>query len=70
MVADILSEWCEVNHILHNGQMGFRRQSSAIDTVAHVVRRVQRAWVEGKLAGILLIDVRGAFDHVSQGWLL
>lgn len=24
VVVDILSEWCEVNHILHNGKIGSR----------------------------------------------
>lgn len=31
---------------------------------------VQEAWVERKLAGMLLIDVNRAFDHVSSNYVL
>lgn len=66
----MLSEWCEVNNILHDAQMGSRRQRSAIDGIPCMVDRVQKAWAEGKLAVMLLIDVKGALDHVSRNYLL
>lgn len=43
VVADILSEWCEINYVLYEGQMGFRRQRSTIDTMARVISRMQEA---------------------------
>lgn len=43
VVADRLSKWFEVNHFLHDGQMGSRRLSSTIDVIAMVVDREQRA---------------------------
>lgn len=41
VVAQILAEWCEINQVLHSGQMGSRRQKSTIDAVGRVVSRVQ-----------------------------
>lgn len=38
--------------------------------VAQVVGRVQEAWAEGKLADMRLMEVKGAFDHVSRTSLL
>lgn len=31
---------------------------------------MQKAWAEGKRVGILLMDVKGTFIHVSRNWLL
>lgn len=41
VVADILAKWCKVNHVLHTGQMRWRRQRSAIYAVARVINKVQ-----------------------------
>ncbi|KAI0998333.1 hypothetical protein K3495_g9862 [Podosphaera aphanis] len=34
VVAELLSDWCEMNGVLHQGQMGSRKQRSSIDAVA------------------------------------
>lgn len=39
LVAEMLADWCQVNHILHKGQMSSRIQRRAIDTVAPVTQR-------------------------------
>lgn len=31
---------------------------------------MQQYWVEERLAGILLMDIKGAFDYVRQKYLL
>lgn len=66
----MLAEWCKINYIHHEGQIGFRKQRSTIDTVPRVIYKVQKVWVEEKFAGMLQIDVKGAFDHVSRNYLL
>lgn len=43
VVADILSEWCEINHVLHDAEKGSPRQRSDIDVIAKVVDTVQGA---------------------------
>lgn len=70
VVAELLADWCERNNVLHQGQMGGRKQRSCIDAVARVINRVEQAWDHGKVAALLLMDVKGAFDHVSRGYLL
>jgi hypothetical protein len=39
---------------------------SVVDAAACLTNRVYRAWAEGKIAGALLMDVKGAFDHVLK----
>ncbi len=70
VVAKELSQYCEEYSKLHPGQMGGRRERSAIDAVATLLHTVQEKWQEKKLAGALFMDVKGAFDHVSRGQLL
>lgn len=70
VVVEQLSQYCEDYSKLHPGQMGGRKKRSAIDAVAILVHTVQKAWEEKKLAAALLMDVKGAFDHVSKGQLI
>ena len=70
MVAKELSQFCEDYSKLYFGQMGGRKERSAIDTVATLVYTIQNKWEEKKLAAALFMDVKGAFDHVSKGQLL
>lgn len=37
--------------------------------VTRVVSRVQEASIQGKMVGMLLIDVKGSFDHISRNCL-
>ncbi len=70
VVAEQLSQYCEKYSKLHPGQMGGRKERSAIDAVATLVHTVQEEWEEKKLAAALFMDVKGAFDHVSRGQLI
>lgn len=69
-IATWLSSWCEDNNILHNGQFGSRRGRSTVDALAMLVDTVERAWKEKKVVGALMLDVKGAFDHVNRKRLL
>lgn len=60
----------EIHHVLPEGEMRSRRWRSTIDAVTRVISPVQEAWVEGKLAGMLLMDVKRTFDHISRNCLL
>ena len=50
--------------------MGERKQRSAIDTAALRIRKVHKMWENKYIAGALLIDVKRAFDYVSQARLV
>lgn len=70
VVADLLSETCEHGDLLHRGQFGCRRWRSSVDAVAVLISRAEAAWARGEVAGALLMDVKGAFDHVARGRLV
>jgi hypothetical protein len=70
MAAKAISNYCEATGVLHPGQMGSRKQRSAIDAVACLVQEVHRAWGQKQLVGALFMDVKGAFDHVDVARLV
>jgi hypothetical protein len=43
-----------------------RKRRSVVDAATCLTNRVYKAWAEGKIAGALLMDMQGAFDHVSK----
>jgi len=51
---------------LHEGQYGYRKCSSCIDTVAVLMNQTQQAWGEKKIAGALFMDVKSAFNNVNK----
>ena len=63
-VAKELSHYCEKYFKLHPGQIGGRKERSAIDMLARLVHTVQEKWEEKKLAAALFMDIKGAFGHV------
>lgn len=56
--------------MLYERQMSFRKKRSTIRMVAKMIRRVQQAWAERRLAGILLMDIKGTFYRISINCLL
>lgn len=48
VATDISADWYEVHNVLHEGQMGLRRQRSAIDAVVRVTEHIQKAWGKEK----------------------
>jgi hypothetical protein len=70
IIADGISAQLEANGGLHRGQFGRRKQPSAVDAVAYGMNRTHIAWNNGQIAGLLLMDVKGAFDRVNHRRLL
>ena len=68
VMATKIADWAET--ILHVRQMGGRRHRSAIDAVAILADKAQKAMQDKQVLGALLFDVKGAFDHVIHGRLL
>lgn len=56
VVAEQLALYCEAYSKLHPGQMGARKERSAIDAVSVLVHTVQEIWEEKKLAGALFMS--------------
>jgi hypothetical protein len=64
VITELISTTIEAK--LHTGQLGCRKRRSVVDTAACLTNRVYKAWAKGKISGALLMDVKGAFDHVSK----
>jgi len=56
--------------LLHAGQFGCRKRTSAIDAVGRLMEKVEEAWGRGNTVAVLLMDVKGAFPHVAKGNLI
>lgn len=46
--------------------MKFRKNCLAINTTAILIEKAQESWKRQEIAGVLLIDIRRAFDYVLQ----
>ncbi len=55
--------------LLQDSQLGGRKQPSAVNTVLLLLNNIQsknnRRKARQKIATILFLDVKGAFDHIS-----
>ena len=70
IMATRLSYWAETTNLLYSEQMSGRKQRSAIDAAMCLTHDIQLANNNNKVLSALLLDVKGAFDHVSLNQLL
>ncbi|ODM14581.1 hypothetical protein SI65_09926 [Aspergillus cristatus] len=56
IAADAIAHHCETMGVLHPGQMGSRKQRSAIDAVACLIQNTHEAWKLQQLVGALFLD--------------
>ena len=70
IIATRLSYLSLDSDLLHNDQIGGRKQKSAIDAVLNLVHDIQLAKSQNLVTSALFLDVKGAFDHVSSGKLV
>lgn len=66
LIAEKLSQFCKAKEKLHKGQTERRKYRLAIDAAALMIHKVHKTREEKQIAGALLMDVKGAFDYVSQ----
>ena len=59
------SQFCEDFGKINKRQMRARERRSAMNAAAIFVQQVHKIWENKKIAGALLTDVKGAFDHIS-----
>ena len=67
-----MSYLANLGGLLHETQLGGRKQRSAIDTVLLLQHYIQqeRNKRKGNVTSILFLDIKGAFGHVSKPKLL
>ena len=70
IIATRLSFLAKLIDLLDPDQIGGRRQNSAIDAVLSLVHDIQLAKHEKRVTSVLLMDIKGAFNHVSANQML
>jgi hypothetical protein len=70
LMAARLSYLAEAYGLLHEDQIGGRRQRSAIDAAMALTHEIDHAKHRKEIVSVLLMDVRGAFDNVAKTRLL
>jgi hypothetical protein len=55
-----------INHKLNKGQFGYPKRYSVTNIAAYIAEHIYQSRGRGKILGALLIDVKGAFDHVLR----
>jgi len=70
VAAELLSAEAERRGLLSDGQFGSRKGRSAIDAAAIMVDRAHTAWTNGHITGVLLMDIKAAFQSVGKGRLV
>ena len=72
ILATRLSYLANMRNLLHDTQLGSRKQRSAVDTallLQHYIQQ-QRTQRKGNITSVLFLDIKRAFDHVSKPKLL
>jgi hypothetical protein len=64
VVTSLLAD--TIDKKLYKGQFGCRKRHSVVDAAACLTEEVYQSWAKGKIAGAILMDVKGAFEHVSR----
>jgi hypothetical protein len=64
MVTSLLAD--TIDKKLYKGQFGCRKRHSIVDAAVCLTEDVYQSWANGKIAGAILMDVKGAFHHVSM----
>ena len=70
IVAQRLTYLADAYHLLPSRHTGGRKLASTDHTIHLLLQRIHRAWEDGNVASLLLLDVSGAFDNVSRPRLL
>ena len=67
--AHLTADHLERKRGLHDGKYGCRKRRSCIGAVAVLINCTQRAWTAKRVAGVLFMDVKSAFNNVSKAHL-
>jgi ribonuclease HI len=70
LVAKRMS-WIAIKcNVLHKQQFGALPLSSCTDLASSLIWDIEKAWASGKVASLLTLDIKGAFDAVLPGRLV
>ena len=70
VIANRLAYLADVHRLLPSRHTGGRKLTSTEHAMHFLLQCIHKAWSEGKVASLLLLDVSGAYDNVSTDRLL
>ena len=70
IIAHRLTYLADAYHLLPSRHTGGRKLASTDHAIHLLLQRIHKAWDDGNVASLLLLDVSGAFDNVSRQRLL
>ena len=69
VMANQITEQAELQPWFHRGQFGGRQNRGAVEAAAVLMQHVRNIWEEGKVAGAIMGDIKGAFPTVNRDCL-
>ena len=69
-IASRLTCLADTYQLLSSRHTGGRKLASTDHAIHLLLQRIHKAWADGQMASLLLLDVSGAFDSVSRPRLL
>ena len=70
IIASRLSYLAETTNLLYPDQIGSRARKSAIDAALSLTHDIQLARNKGLKSSAILLNIKGAFNHISRNKLL
>jgi hypothetical protein len=70
IIASRLAYLADTYHLLPSRHTGGRKLASTDHAIHLLLQRIHKAWADGEVASLLLLDVSGAYDNVSRPRLL
>ena len=70
IVAERLAFYAESTDLLHNDQIGARKNRSAVDAAISLLSDIELSKCKKKQPSVLLMDVKGAFPNMNRAQLL
>jgi ribonuclease HI len=70
IIANRLAYLADTHQLLPSRHTGGRKLTSTEHAMHFLIQQIHKAWAEGKVASLLLLDVTGAYDNVSAERLL
>ena len=70
IIASRLTYLADTHQLLPSRHTGGRKLASTDHAIHLLLQRIHKAWADGQVASLLLLDVSGAFDNVCRPRLL
>lgn len=70
LVAERIIQFCETKRLLHQAQRARYKHRSFINVSALMIHKVHKIWDDEQITDVLLMHVKGAFNHIFPAKLV